>query len=405
MAECEIGAAGGAVSTGGVTGGGGDGNGGDVSSGGVPSTGGVASSGGTGGAPSTGGVLGSGGAPAADGAVSTGGAGGTVSTGGAGGAMLTGGTTSRGGTGGATSATPPSCQGLATTCGANNESCCTSPLVTGGTFYRSYDGATYTSQAYPATVSDFRLDKFEVTVGRFRQFKAAWDGGWRPSAGAGKHAHLNGGSGLMDSSGTTPYETGWDTAWASTVAPNDANLVACNAIYATWTSNAGANEQRPINCIRWYEAYAFCIWDGGFLPSEAEWNYAASGGAEQRVYPWGNGAPGANATLAVYGCYYNGTGSCTTVSNIAPVGSAAAGNGKYGQSDLGGNVWEWNLDRYVAPHVVICSNCSYLTRPDTSRVLRGGSFSDDALILLASRRSYGAPTSRGHVGARCARTP
>jgi formylglycine-generating enzyme required for sulfatase activity len=67
--------------------------------------------------------------------------------------------------------------------------------VEGGPFHRSYDGVTtnpdYSSRSYPATVTDFRLDKYEVTVGRFRKFKAAWDAGWRPSAGAGKHEHLN----------------------------------------------------------------------------------------------------------------------------------------------------------------------------------------------------------------------
>jgi len=47
-------------------------------------------------------------------------------------------------------------------------------------------------------VGDFKLDKYEVTVGRFRQFVAAWNGGagYTPPAGSGKHTHLNGGNGL-----------------------------------------------------------------------------------------------------------------------------------------------------------------------------------------------------------------
>ena len=48
----------------------------------------------------------------------------------------------------------------------------------------------------------------------------------------------------------------------------------------TWTSAAGANEKRPQNCLSFYDLHAFCIWDGGFLPSEAEWEYAAAGGSD-----------------------------------------------------------------------------------------------------------------------------
>ena len=47
-----------------------------------------------------------------------------------------------------------------------------------------------------------------------------------------------------------------------------------------------------MNCVNWFEAYAFCIWDGGFLPSDTEWEYAAAGGSLQREYPWGSTAPG-----------------------------------------------------------------------------------------------------------------
>lgn len=72
-------------------------------------------------------------------------------------------------------------------CGPSADDRCCASLPVGGTFYRSYDGFTTAlmSQAYPATVSDFNLDKYEVTVGRFRQFVNTWVTGWRPTAGAG----------------------------------------------------------------------------------------------------------------------------------------------------------------------------------------------------------------------------
>ncbi len=49
----------------------------------------------------------------------------------------------------------------------------------------------------------------------------------------------------------------------------------------------GTNETYAINCMTWYEAFAFWVWAGGRLPIEAEWEYAAAGGDENRLYPWG----------------------------------------------------------------------------------------------------------------------
>jgi sulfatase modifying factor 1 len=183
-----------------------------------------------------------------------------------------------------------------TTCGANGESCCTSLEVTGGTYDRTYtsSGDAAADEAAPATVTGFRLDEYEVTVGRFRQFVSAWNGGagYVPPAGSGRHAHLNGGLGLASDGGDAgiAYETGWLSSDNGAIAPTDASL-ACESQFATWTTRAGGNENLPINCVNWYEAYAFCIWDGGFLPSEAESEYAAAGGSQQREYPWGGAAP------------------------------------------------------------------------------------------------------------------
>jgi sulfatase modifying factor 1 len=295
------------------------------------------------------------------------------------------------------------------------ESCSTSLSVSGGTFYRTYtnSGDGGTAVANPATVSGFRLDKYDVTVGRFRQFVNAVlppDGGagWLPTAGSGKHTQLNGGLGLVNvgaqADGGPVHETGWVTSDNGNIAPTNTNLV-CDPSYHTWTSAAGAYETLPINCVNWYEAYAFCIWDGGFLPSEAEWEYAAAGGSQQREYPWGSTPPGSANQYAIYNCDYpNGSGSCTDVANIAPVGTTGGGVGLWGQLDLAGNIWQWNLD-WNAMYVDPCTDCAYVTAT-SARVFRGGSFSSSAPSLLAAYRGSGPPAIRLiYFGVRCARAP
>ena len=90
---------------------------------------------------------------------------------------------------------------------------------------------------------------------------------------------------------------------------------------STWTAAATKDERLPANCVTWYEAHAFCIWDGGFLPTEAEWELAAEGG-EERVLPWSVPPAGTNVgpTFAVFDCLADGTAGCM-FSDIAPVGS------------------------------------------------------------------------------------
>jgi sulfatase modifying factor 1 len=295
-------------------------------------------------------------------------------------------------------------------CGSSSESCCTSLEVTGGTYDRTYanSGGSPSGEADPATVSTFWLDKYEVTVGRFRQFVDAWNGGagYAPSAGSGKHAHLNGGNGLANSSsdagGAGAYEMGWAASDDSNIAPTNANL-ACEPKFDTWTPSVESRENLPINCVNWYEAYAFCIWDGGFLPSEAEWEYAAAGGIRQQRYPWGSTDPGTTNQYAIYDCHYpSGSGSCT--GGAAPVGTASLGAGLWGQLDLAGNVNEWNLDFY-ASYGAPCADCAYLTTAGSYRVIRGGYFYNFASYLLPSGRSDDPPSVRSVcIGFRCARS-
>jgi len=308
--------------------------------------------------------------------------------------------------------TPPSCQaggpGL-TNCGAVSESCCTSLEVTGETYYRTYanDGGGPTDEADPATVSGFRLDKYLVTVERFRQYVnyVTSSIGAPPANGSGKHTHLNGGLGLANSASIGTYETGWDaTDWdtyittgASAESSWNMNL-ACPI--ANWTDTAGP-PNLPINCVNWFEAYAFCTWDGGFLPSEAEWEYVAAGGNQQREYPWGSTDPGAVNQYVIEGCLYFYHGSCS----MAPVGTATDGAGLWGQLDMVGEVEEWNLDWY-ASYIDPCTNCAYFS-PSAARVTRGGNVGNYMPHLLPPDRGNDVdPTVRDQaIGFRCARTP
>ena len=250
-------------------------------------------------------------------------------------------------------------------------------------------------------VSTFRLDKYPVTVGRFRQFVTAWNNGTAtPTPGLGKHTHLNGGNGLNATGGG--YESGWLASDSGNISPTNGNLT-CDK-YATWTAG---NDNLPMNCTNWFESYAFCIWDGGFLPSQTEWEYAGVGGDQLRAFPWGNADPGMLNQYAIYDCYYpNGSTSCTGVSNIAPVGFAALGVGRWGQLDLASEVYEWTLDTYAAAFVDPCTDCANLAT-STYRVLFGANFGYYPSLprVVQSRGDDVALIHASYDGFRCARTP
>jgi len=283
----------------------------------------------------------------------------------------------------------PSCTNLAKNCGSlGNEDCCTALDVPGGTYNRINDAA------YPATVSDFRLDRFEVTVGRFRKFYEAYPGS-KPVAGAGAHPLIAG--------------SGWNPAWDNQHLPKDqaalAQHVKNSGFICTWTSAPGANETKPINCASWYVMFAFCAWDGGRLPTEAEWNYAAAGGDEQRIYPWSN--PPSSLTIDISYASYNcmeAAGGCTLADIVAVGSKSPKGDGKWGHADLAGNVHEPTLD-FWSTLGVPCVDCANLVVA-ANGVRRGGTWKWAADSLETTNRSLADINAHGDsFGGRCARVP
>jgi sulfatase modifying factor 1 len=281
-------------------------------------------------------------------------------------------------------------------CGADAVPCCASDVLPDATFELAYIINPDEPATATRTVRSVALDRYEVSLGRFRVFIGAYDDARKPREDAGKLPDLPG--------------SGWHREWSEDpelmpVSKESliAGIAACGPLLDSEKSDV------PVRCVNWYVALAFCIWDGGRLPTEAEWAFAAGNGDEQRYYPWSDPAD-SEAIEQSDACFHDETHDWN---GPLPIGDRPLGAGKFGHQDLAGNVAEWLYDSYgerLSNDDCLARSGEHTAPADCIklvsdlRVMRGGSFVDWPESLTNRVRSNSLPGMRDPtLGFRCAR--
>jgi formylglycine-generating enzyme required for sulfatase activity len=255
------------------------------------------------------------------------------------------------------------------------------PIPGGSFFMGSDDGLPFEKPAHQVTLQPFCIDEFEVTVDRYRSCSE---------------------SGRCKRAGST-------NEWAKITEKERKTFdPLCNI------REPDSRGKHPINCVDWEMSEKFCREQGGRLPTEAEWEFAARG-PDGRKYPWGDDDPASDHLNAcgkecmAWGqkngveekaMYDVDDGFATT----APVGSFPKGASRYGVQDVVGNVWEWVADWYGDYGK---AEAAQPTGPATGdeKVIRGGSWNGSyASWVRPTFRYKDAPTKRSYgIGFRCAK--
>jgi len=166
----------------------------------------------------------------------------------------------------------------------------------------------------------------------------------------------------------------------------------------------------PVTHISWNDAMAFAAWAGGRLPTEAQWEHAARGGAGLRVYPWGDTEPTEDTPLCNnwQGPFPEGNTARDGYLGTAPVDTLEAN--EFGLHHMVGNVWEWCLDMFrVRSLSRMARGLNANSLKEKSHLLKGGSYlchkSYCFRYRIAARTGVRADSSAGHTGVRLVFSP
>jgi formylglycine-generating enzyme required for sulfatase activity len=301
--------------------------------------------------------------------------------------------------------------------------------VPGGTFIMGADNDQARTDEFPkhkVTVKEFWMDTHEVTNAQFREFVMA--------------------TGYITVAERKPdWEELKRQLPPGTPKPPEEMLVASSVVFSPpnhpvpltnaaqwWKWETGANwkhpeginsdiegkDDYPVVHVSWEDADAYAKWTGKRLPTEAEWEWAARGGKEQQIYPWGNepidqGKVKANSWQ---GEFPHRNTERDGYYGLAPVKSFSP-NG-FGLYDMAGNVWEWCQDWYDHKYYETISSSKGVINPSgpaksydpaeplvPKKVVRGGSFlCNDSYCTgyrVAARMKSSPDTGLSHTGFRC----
>ncbi|MEK0098152.1 formylglycine-generating enzyme family protein [Streptomyces sp. A475] len=276
---------------------------------------------------------------------------------------------------------------------------------------------------HPVTVDEFWMDDQPVTVAAFRRFVKATgyvtvaerelDAADYPDADPA--ALVPGALVFRMTAGPVDLDD-WRQWWV--YAPG-----------ASWRHPLGADstlhgrELHPVTQVAYEDAAAFAAWAGKKLPTEAEWEYAARGGLDSAVFPWGDeftpkGRRMANTWHGTFPWQYLPAGKSKTRPTPGTTPARAYPPNGYGLFDMAGNVWEWTCDHFTTRHPDPARPaCCTPRNPGADgpveagaerfvrRVIKGGSHLCAPNYCLryrpAARQGQSEDTATCHLGFRC----